>query len=224
MAETQASWKKEPESAGEGQQEKKESKMIALGKNANIKKSFRRRFIETFIADDVTKEDIREYIVKDVIVPAIQDAIMDGINGALGLMFGITIARAGRSIKSSSSSGSKISYSSSFSSEKDKEKSRSIERRDRRGGGYEIQMVDEKTKADSILREIEEDIRQYGKISVADYYDYFGKETDFPDNDYGWRTANGVYIQRVPNGFVDEETGRYKNGWAVVMPREIQIR
>ena len=222
MAETQASWKKESESAEETVQEERESKMIAQGKTATIKKSFRRRFIETFIADDVTKEDIREYIIKDVVVPAIQDAIMDGINGALSMMFGITIARAGRAVKSSSGSGTKIQYRSSFSSDKDKEKSRSVGRRERRGDGYEIQMVSEEPKAQSILAHILEDINQYDQISVADYYDYFGKETDFTDNNYGWKSTNGIYIQRVPKGFVDEN-GRYRNGYAVVMPREVPL-
>lgn len=190
------------------------------GRSKKMRKSLARRFVETFIADDVTKQDIRDYIVKDIIVPSIQDAIMDGINGALGMMFGIGIVRNGSSRKTSS--GGKIRYGGYFNGGESKKTKSSIrESRRETRSDFEIQMKDSKDKALDIMRDFEEYLAEYPDegLSYADYYDAFGVSTEHTDNKFGWYDLTGMHLERVPRAFQDEDTGRYIDGWAVVMPR-----
>lgn len=225
MAEQPTSWKDAPKTeAADEEESSSHVSRIGTGKKANIKKSFLQRFRDTFIADDITREDIREFIMRDVIVPAIQDAIMDGINGALGMMFGISISRAARVSKSSSGGGTKINYSGRFTNENSRKDNRRSARESRnRDGGIEYQMHDSEDKAYATIKELENALKDYGRVSRADYYDCFGKETEFTDNNWGWTNLSGMYVQRVPKGFIDEETGRYLNGYAVIMPREVPL-
>ena len=206
----------------ERQEEREERRKLedVGGRSKKMKKSFSRRLIENFIADDVTKDDIRSFIVKDVVVPMIQDAIMDSINGALGMMFGIGIVRNGTSRKTSS--GGKIRYGGYFNSGESK-KSKSSVRETRREArvDFEIQMKDSKQKALDIMRDFEEYLDEYPDegLSYADYYDAFGVTTEHTDNKFGWYDLTGMHLERVPRAFQDEDTGRYIDGWAVVMPR-----
>ena len=206
----------------ERQEEREERRKLENvgGRSKKMKKSFSRRLIENFIADDVTKDDIRSFIVKDVVVPMIQDAIMDSINGALGMMFGIGIVRSGSSRKTSS--GGKIRYGGYFNSGESK-KSKTSVRETRREArvDFEIQMKDSKQKALDIMRDFEEYLDEYPDegLSYADYYDAFGVTTEHTDNKFGWYDLTGMHLERVPRAFQDEDTGRYIDGWAVVMPR-----
>ena len=205
----------------EEREERRKLENVGGGRSKKMKKSFCRRFVENFIADDVTKDDIRSFIVKDVIVPMIQDAIMDSINGALGMMFGIGIVRSGSSRKTSS--GGKIRYGGYFNSgESKKTKSSVRESRREARSGFEIQMKDSKEAALRVMEELEELLDEYPDegVSVADYYDAFGVSTEHTDNKYGWYDLAGMHIERVPRAFQDEDTGRYLDGFAVVMPRE----
>ena len=206
----------------ERQEEREERRKLedVGGRSKKMKKSFSRRLFENFIADDVTKDDIRSFIIKDVVVPMIQDAIMDSINGALGMMFGIGIVRSGSSRKTSS--GGKIRYGGYFNSGESK-KSKSSVRETRREArvDFEIQMKDSKQKALDIMRDFEEYLDEYPDegLSYADYYDAFGVTTEHTDNKFGWYDLTGMHLERVPRAFQDEDTGRYIDGWAVVMPR-----
>ena len=210
--------------ADDGQeQSERRMKKVGTGESKTMKKSFRKRFLETFIADDITKKDIGEYLLKDIIVPSIQDAIMDGVNGALGMMFGINIVRKG-SRGSSSSSGGKIRYGGYFNGgSSSKKESTTVRTRDR--STFEVQMKDNKQEAMDIMEELENYLAEYPEngVTVADYYDAFGVSTEHTDNKWGWRNLDGMRLERVPRAFYDEETRRYLDGWAVVMPREIAL-
>ena len=213
------------ESETENGQSERKIQQVGAGRSKTMKKTFRKRFMETFIADDVTKKDIGEYILKDVVVPSIQDAIMDGVNGALGMMFGINIVRKG-SRSSSSSSGGRIKYGGYFTggnSAKKEASSRAV--RERSGSTFEVQMKDNKQEALDIMEELESYLAEYPEngVTVADYYDAFGVSTEHTDNKWGWRDLTGMRLERVPRAFYDEDTRRYLDGWAVVMPREIAL-
>lgn len=198
---------------------------VGTGRSKTMKKPLRKRFLETFIADDVTKKDIGEYILKDVVVPSIQDAIMDGVNGALGMMFGINIVRKGSRSASSSSSG-KIRYGGYFTGgNSTKKETASRATRERTSSTFEVQMKDNKQDALDIMEELENYLAEYPEngVTVADYYDAFGVSTEHTDNKWGWRDLTGMRLERVPRAFYDEDTRRYLDGWAVVMPREISL-
>lgn len=212
------------QAADEEKSERRKLGKVGTGQTKKMRKSLSRRFIETFIADDVTKEDIKKYLIKDILVPSIQDAIMDGINGALGMMFGIGIVRKGSSRGSSSNNG-KIRYGGYFNSGESKKKNSTTEKRRDSYSGFEIQMKDSKEEAMDIMRDLENLLADYPDegVTVADYYDAFGKSTEHTDNKYGWYDLDGMHIERVPRAFYDEETRRYSDGYAVVMPRETAL-
>ena len=213
----------ERERQAEAEERRKLAK-VGSGQSKKMKKSLSRRFIETFISDDVTKQDVKDFIIKDIIVPSIQDAIMDGINGALGMMFGIGIVRKGSSRGSSGSSGGKIRYGGYFNGGNSQKSSKSSSARENRRdirSGFEVQMKDSKDDALKIMDELNELLDTYPEegVSVADYYDAFGVTTEHTDNKFGWMNLDGMHLERVPRAFYDEDTRRYSDGFAVVMPR-----
>lgn len=198
---------------------------VGDGRSKAMKEPVLKRLKKTFIDDDFTPSNLKTFVVKDVIAPAIQNAILDGVNGALEMMFGIGIVRRG--YRSSSVISSRTPYRSSGNtrtvgngSSSVSSKSQSSERRGR--SSFEVQMKDNKADAEKIMMDLEALLEEQpdAGVTVSDYYDAFGITTEFTDNNYGWYNLDGMRLKQVPKAFVDEETGRYINGWAVIMPPE----
>lgn len=206
--------------------QRKKRDAVGTGRSKPMKLPFLKRLKNTFIDDDFTPANLKEYVVKDVVAPAIQNAIMDGVNGALEMAFGIGIVRRGtRRVGGVISSRTQYRNSGNTRTISNGSASVSSQRTASDRGGrstFEPQMKDNKEEADKIMISLEALLEEQpdAGVSVSDYYDLFGITTEHTDNKYGWYDLSGMRLQRIPKGFFNEDTGRYTDGWAVIMPPE----
>lgn len=170
--------------------EEKNIDKVATGHLKAKKASGLKKFADVFISDDVNS--VKSYILLDVIVPAIKRGIVDAINI---ILYGDT----SRSKKSSTAS--KISYRSYYESDdyrRDDKINRSRPRLD-----YDEVLYDTRGEAESVLDRMYDIIREYGIVSVSDFYEI----SDIPNdnymlNRYGWNDLSGTRVARTRDGYI----------------------
>ena len=155
-------------------------------KNAGIKK-----ITDAFVSDDVN--NVKSYILFDVIIPMIKRAIVEAINIIL-------YGDANRNKKSGMSQ--KISYRSYYESDDDK-------RRDTRASRFRNQydydelIYDSRYEAEAVIDSMNDILKEYGAISIADLYDISGMENNnYTLNRYGWTDISGTRAVRTSDGYV----------------------
>lgn len=169
------------------------------------KKSEIKKVADVFIAEDV--ENVKTYVFRDILIPTFKDMVVNIIKTSVEmLVYGDT--RGTRS-----SSGSRTSYSSSYYNNSS---SRPATRSSVYGRGFDIDDITFVTlkDADDVLYGMHEILKEYGSVSVAEFYDLFDDDytPPFTANDYGWfdlRSAKPVMVQ---------------GGWRLRLPRPVPLK
>jgi len=65
-------------------------------------------------------------------------------------------------------------------------------------------ILDSKSEAEMILDTMFDVLRRYQMVSVADYYDMLGLETQYTDNRWGWTFLSSANIVQTRDGWVIE--------------------
>lgn len=58
-----------------------------------------------------------------------------------------------------------------------------------------------RNEADSVLRYLKERIREYGRATLADFYDCVGISTNFQDETWSWSNVDTAYITPKQGGY-----------------------
>lgn len=178
----------EQESSG-----KKVEKIIKGSAKAK-KKSELRKIADAFIQEDA--HTVKNYIFNKVLIPAIKKTFSDIVTNSLDMfLWGKGGDRRTRG------SSERISYRRYF----DEPRPRDSERR-QRSYNYDEIVLDSSDEAEEVLERMDELLRRYKMVSVADFYDLVGITGKTTDNHYGWtdlRTAEVVsdrdgYLIKLP--------------------------
>lgn len=164
---------------------------VIAGNAVVKKKTGIRKFLGTFLAEDVTK--VKEFALTDVLVPSIKKAISDIVkNGVDMFLYG----EAGRS--RNNTVGSKISYGSYYNKPANEVRDRTVK------SAYDFDDIIYPTRGDAelVLTQMEDSIDRYGFAKISDYYDLSGVTTNNHcfDN-YGWTNLRAATVVRVPEGY-----------------------
>lgn len=62
-------------------------------------------------------------------------------------------------------------------------------------------IFDSRSSAEKVLEELDEYMKLYGTVSIADVYDLVGETSPYTANNYGWKNLNTASIVRVYNGY-----------------------
>lgn len=187
--------------------DKKDEKVIKpiVSTPAKVKKKNAfEKAVDGFISEDA--KHIKEYVVGDVLIPAAKKAISDVItNGIDMLLYG---KNGGRS--SSRIPAQRVSYQSYYDRDRySYNSSRPVERP--RAYSFDDIILQTRGEADAVLNEMDNIIRKYGFVKVADLYDLVGLTGSYTDNNYGWTSLKDASIRRVNDGFL------------LVLPRPMEI-
>lgn len=173
--------------------DKKVEKVIT-GKVTTKKRSEIRKLTDVFISEDV--KNVKNYIFMDVLVPAIKKAVSDIVRDGIDM---ILYGSNGRS-KKSSGSASYVSYEKQYSGRNDYRGYG--ENRTRTGYNYDEIVLDSRGEAEEVLDRMDELIKTYTFVSVADMYDLVGVSCQYTDNKYGWTNIRNAEVVRVRNGYM----------------------
>jgi hypothetical protein len=170
------------------------------------KKSEIKKFTDVFISEDAGS--IKSYILMDVLVPAIKKAVSDIVTDGISMiLYGTTRGKGGNN----SNNTTRISYNN-YSNKASMYSNQNDQPRARTGFEYDDILFNSKGQAEEALDQMEEIIKTYHMVSIADMYDVAGL-TAFPStyNKYGWKDISSAVSCRVQDGYI------------IKMPRAIDL-
>lgn len=185
---------------GDVEKKKRErlSPVVTSDKIASTKKPLGQRFMETFIAEDVT--DIKTWLWRDMIVPGAQKALLDVLN----FMFYGEVSRDERR-STRDRRDSRTDYRGYYSG-RSSEKRRSSSRRDRYEADDRVDfrniVLRNRGDAEDLIDRLRDRIEDTGSVSVADLLDMVDATSRYTDNNWGWTDPRDIGIRRVSNGFL----------------------
>lgn len=191
---------------------KPEIKPVASGKKKE--KSMWKKFKESFIAEEAS--DLKEYIIKDLVIPTIKDAICDGVSNGLSLL--LYGERYYGSTRRDRDRGRRYNYSSQYSYRRDRDRDdrrRDRDRDDRRSShnAYDFELIECETKSEAldILDQMDNILREYESVSIADMYDLAGVSRNPEDCNYGWTNLDHATIEKTRDNFYIIQMPRAKS-------------
>ena len=180
----------------------KKVEKVVKGKVKVKKKS---KFADLFISEDAN--NVKDYIFLDVLVPAIKKAISDIVTDGIDI---ILYGGSGNGRKRSSSGS--ISYTSySRFSDRFSDRDRRDDRRSSIGYRFNDIIFDDRREAKEVLERLDELIDNYGKATVADFYDLVDISGNYTDNRYGWTSLRNADIVSV------------RDGWMIKLPKALVL-
>lgn len=173
--------------------EKRVESPVAVGKTR--KKGEIQKFADVFIAEDA--RNVKSYLLMEVIVPAVKKAISDMVTTGVDM---ILYGESGK--RSRNTSASKVSYRSYY--ERDDGRVYAGSSNSRRGGiDYDDVIFRSRGDAEVVLDAMDDIIRQFGMVSVADLYDLAKVPNDnFTMNRFGWTNLAGANPVHVRDGYI----------------------
>lgn len=172
--------------------EKKKVEKVISGTAIVKKKSELRKFTDVFISEDAST--VKSYILDDVVIPTAKRLISDLVKGTIDILLDGTTSRG----RSSSTKVPYVSYDR-FSSN-----SRDDHRYETRRDAYSPDNITLPTRADAeeVLDHMDNMIREYGHVAVADLYELVGIRGKYTDNKYGWTNLSGAEAVRTRDGYL----------------------
>lgn len=165
---------------------------VVTGNVTSRKTSLGKKFADTFFSDDIS--NVKHYILFDVLIPGIRDGLYDIFSGSLSMMFYGDSGRRSAHGQSKSKAGY-VNYSS-YSSSKPKSKStvNSVY-------SYNDIIFDTREDANEVKFTMQDILEKYGMVTIADFYELSGEESDFTDQKYGWFNLDNMTLVRDRDGY-----------------------
>lgn len=171
--------------------EEKKFEKVVTGNVKTRKRGLGKRFVDIFLTEDVG--DVKTYIIYDVMIPAIKENVADMINAAIGMLFFGEASRRPRK-GSGAVTGSKINYGGYFAGNERRERLPSYTRSSI-AHNYDDLVFDNRGEAELVLDCMLDAVQTYGRVSVADLYDFAGiSSSKFTDVKYGWTNLQGARV------------------------------
>ena len=171
------------------------SKPVVQAGVTQKKRSFGKRFAETFLGEDV--DSVGSYILLDVLIPAIRDTIVNIVQSGIEmLIYGDSRGGVRRN-----EHRSYYNYSTSYRSNS-RDRDRAASYRNRRSNSIEDIVCEEKRDADEVIDQLLDLIDRYGQASVADLYDLVGITSSSTDWNWGWFNLSSATTRRVSGGYL----------------------
>ena len=174
-------------------EERKKIEKVISGTAKVKKKSGAKKFTDVFLAEDVA--NVKTYIVSDVLIPAakklITDIVKDGIDM---ILYGGT---RGPRDRSNGYRADVVSYNKYSDRRYDNNESRT-----RTPYSYDEIILPSRSAAEEVLDRMDELIKEYGQVAVADLYDLVGITGSYTDNKYGWTNLRNAEAIRDRDGYL----------------------
>lgn len=174
-------------------EEENEIKPIVSSDSVKVKKKNAfEKAVDQFISEDA--KSLKSYVMDDVVIPAAKKLISDIFtNGIDILLYGRNGNRSYNRIPAQ-----RVSYSSYYNRD-----SRQPMNQQEKIYSYDEIVLQNRGEADSVLNEMNNIIKKYNIVKVADLYDLVGLPVrNYTDNNYGWTDLKSADIQRVKEGYL----------------------
>lgn len=199
---------------GDKESSDKRFSKVTSGKVNAKKKSELRKFADIFVPGDIQK--VKHSIIYDMIIPIVRDSIVSIINNSVNMLFYDGAQNsAPRTNFSSTASWNNPGASRQWGGSRYWSSSNSQQYQPSYSNApadYRDVIFSSRRDAEEVLEAMCTAISDYGKVTVADYYDLAGITSEYTDNKYGWYDLRGIGIRAVNGGFV------------IVLPKAVALK
>lgn len=137
------------------------------------------------------------YVFTDIVAPAIKDMIYDGItNGTRRIIYGSNDRVVVRGRNYSNVKHDPIRYNKY---DQPRHSNNRIGRLSNILVDYELH---DRNEALDVIDRMKDYLSRYNFITIGDYYDLIGIDSQWTDRKYGWRDLSGTTISKSPNGYI----------------------
>lgn len=190
-------------------EERVKKEVVVTKVSKKIKKGLVERLVSGMIGPDGIPS-ITSYLNKEIVVPALKNIVYDSFTSGLDMfMFRGDSPRNGasrntggyqRPPQQNTNYGAKYQPMNNHVAQP----STYAQPIQRNHATVETYLINDRNEALMVLDNMMEQINTYGVISVADYYDMIGVDSNYTDNTYGWsgHALNRATIRPARNGFV----------------------
>lgn len=193
------SHKYKAEKARRASEQKSREKIPPIIKRDSIvstKKSLGKRFIETFVEEDV--DDVKKWFFKEVLGPGIKNMFLD-------ILTTIFFDKDDR--RDSRREREHYDYRSRYRGTTSRENRNSRRRRDDSYASddrvdFRNIVLRNRSDAEDVIEEMRKRIRDTDSVSVADLLDLIDVPGRYTDNNWGWDDERDIGIRRVSSGFL----------------------
>lgn len=173
-------------------------------------KKRKKGLVERFVVAMIGPEGIpsvTSYLNKEIIVPAVKDVIANSVSAGVNMMvYGRDQAgerRGGYNNYSSKQAPTynrpTRNYQSSYNSAQAPIEREPVRRNTMfRSTDY---IMNTRQEALDVLDMLRENLENYGLVTLADFFDLIGVESQYVDNNYGWQDLRDVTIVPVRGGY-----------------------
>lgn len=177
--------------------DKPEVKQVTTGNVIHKKESDGKRFLGMF-KSKTDRGTIVDYILFDVLAPAAKNAIADAVKGGIDMaLFGEK--RGERTYRDRGTS--RVGYTNYRAVSSDPVTRRSQDRGTRLRTWNDDIILQSRGEAEMVLDNMCAILEKYDCVSVANLYGLVGIETEYTDNNYGWRNLSKATVERVQAGY-----------------------
>lgn len=173
------------------------------GVNARRKRrSLRRQFTETFVAGDL-RSSLR-YVLLDIWLPDIQTMLLEGGYGLLEKLIRGESRRSGSgsTVPSHGAAGYQNYGRFSMGSALLPSAQRAMSRAARAGHNFDEIVLSTRGEAEQVIFRLEEELRGYGSVTVANLYELVDLAPAYTDTRWGWTSLQGAGVTRRRDGWV----------------------
>lgn len=173
--------------------ETKKVEKVVHGGVKTKKKNELTKFASEFISEDI--KNVKTYIWKDVLIPAIKKGLYDMVTGAIDMaLYG------GSGRRDTRSTASKVSYNKYY--DRRDERHPVDESRTRGCLDYDDIVLTDRRDAEEVLIRMDEIIKKYDIVTVADLFELVGEKGPYTARNYGWTSLHTAEVQRVRDGYL----------------------
>ena len=189
--------------------EKKEVKKIVSAQPKKVKRGLLSR-LATGVLGPEGVQGIGAYVGDEIIKPAIKNIIVDAVTSGINMvMYGEKGGpRTGGGYRPGgyqppSQYRPSTNYTSRYTSQQPQPQQVEHRPRNTRYGVQEF-LLSDRHDATNVLASLIEYADNYNAVSIADYYEMIGVNTEFTDNNYGWTidTIHQASVVPVRGGFI----------------------
>lgn len=144
------------------------------------------------------KEGVFKYIGREVLLPAIRDMAYDAVsNGAKKALYGDSSTVTVNNRRSISTT--RTSYNTIASKYNNVKTTNSVIRTSNTIPDY---LLDDRNMALDIIERLRDHVNSYNYVSVGEYYDLIGVESQWTDRNYGWTNLSSISISPYNGGYI----------------------
>jgi hypothetical protein len=181
--------------------EDKKIERVTSGEVVRKKKSFRKRFSESFVAGDA--KSATRYVLLDVLLPAAKDMVVEAVSsGFEKLIYGESRRYRGGSTPPPSGPYGHVNYTRYATQSRLSSPQRALSRQDRARHDFDGIILESRAEAEEVIDQLFDVVSRYDTATVADLYELVGLASNHTDHKWGWTDIRGAGVSRSRDGYL----------------------